>query len=241
MYTFTSKVRYSEIDESGTLSVTALIKYLQDCSTFHSQTLGLGPAHADATGLAWLISAWEIEISALPHFDDEIRVSTWATEFKGLRAHRNFTVRSADDSETYVRANSEWFMFDAASGRPIRSPKTESEPYLIDARNDAPLDMPPLQRIIRYEGEGVAAAPVTVTGAYLDTNHHVNNANYVSMALGVLPEDIATSVRFLDVRYHRAATLGDVIYPHVHTIDDGSVVTLDDDASKPYALVRVRV
>ena len=77
MYSFTSRVRYSEIDESGALSITSLIDYLQDCSTFHSDSLGLGLDHSAETGYAWLLSAWEIEIRALPHFGDEIRVGTW--------------------------------------------------------------------------------------------------------------------------------------------------------------------
>ena len=147
MYSFTSRVRYSEIDESGALSITSLIDYLQDCSTFHSDSLGLGLDHSAETGYAWLLSAWEIEIRALPHFGDEIRVGTWATDFKGLRAGRNFTICAADDevgANPLVRADSSWFMFDANAGRPIRAPKEEVEPYLEDCRNDTPLDMPPV-------------------------------------------------------------------------------------------------
>ena len=38
----TSRVRYSEIDESGALSPLSLINYLQDCSTFHAEDVGAG-------------------------------------------------------------------------------------------------------------------------------------------------------------------------------------------------------
>lgn len=34
MYAFDSRVRYSECDETGTLSIVSMIDYLQDCSTF---------------------------------------------------------------------------------------------------------------------------------------------------------------------------------------------------------------
>ena len=126
MYSFTSRVRYSEIDETGKLSIPSLVNYLQDCTTFGSEELGLGPAHTAETGLAWLLSAWKIDIAELPSFGDEIRVSTWATGFKGLRASRNFTVcRTSDDAAAHplVRADSSWFMFDASKGRPIRIPE----------------------------------------------------------------------------------------------------------------------
>ena len=37
MYEFNSRVRYSEIDHHGTLTLPALINYFQDCSTFQSE------------------------------------------------------------------------------------------------------------------------------------------------------------------------------------------------------------
>ena len=36
MYEFDSRVRYSEVDHHGTMTVPALINYFQDCSTFQS-------------------------------------------------------------------------------------------------------------------------------------------------------------------------------------------------------------
>ena len=42
MYTFDSRIRYSETDETGALSLLGVINYLQDCSTFQSEDIGLG-------------------------------------------------------------------------------------------------------------------------------------------------------------------------------------------------------
>lgn len=42
MYEFDSRVRYSEVDHHGTMTVPALINYFQDCSTFQSEQLGYG-------------------------------------------------------------------------------------------------------------------------------------------------------------------------------------------------------
>ena len=42
MYEFDSRVRYSEVDHHGTMTVPALINYFQDCSTFQSEDLGIG-------------------------------------------------------------------------------------------------------------------------------------------------------------------------------------------------------
>ena len=42
MYTFDSRVRYSETDPDGFLKIESLLDYLQDCSTFQSEDLGIG-------------------------------------------------------------------------------------------------------------------------------------------------------------------------------------------------------
>ena len=42
MYTFESRIRYSETDSDGKLAMASLINYFQDCSTFQSEDLGLG-------------------------------------------------------------------------------------------------------------------------------------------------------------------------------------------------------
>lgn len=242
MYSFTSHVRYSEIDENWKLTIPALIDYLQDCSTFQSDLLGMGPEHIASTKLAWMLNAWKIEIRELPRFNDEIVVSTWATGFKGLRASRNFTVRRAGDATDagpIVRADSSWFMFDSNKGRPVRTPENESAPYLADAEKDAPLDMPAIPHVVRIEDEGEPLVPVQVTAAHLDTNHHVNNAQYVAIALGALGERMPAAPLTLDVHYSQAAKLGDVIYPHLHEQHGALTVTLDNADGKHYAIVSV--
>ena len=42
IYTFDSRVRYSEVDHQGTLTLPAMMNYLQDCSTFQSEDIGVG-------------------------------------------------------------------------------------------------------------------------------------------------------------------------------------------------------
>ena len=55
MYTFDSRIRYSEIDADGKLSMAALINYFQDCSTFQSEELGVGIEYLAKRHLAWVL------------------------------------------------------------------------------------------------------------------------------------------------------------------------------------------
>ena len=74
MFSFESTVRFSECDETSTLAIVPLINYLQDCSAFHTESLGVGIAFQRERGFAWAITAWRIEISALLRLCDRIRI-----------------------------------------------------------------------------------------------------------------------------------------------------------------------
>ena len=41
-YTFSGKVRFSEINHTKKITLPSIINYFQDCSTFQSEILGLG-------------------------------------------------------------------------------------------------------------------------------------------------------------------------------------------------------
>ncbi|WP_077598058.1 acyl-[acyl-carrier-protein] thioesterase [Olsenella urininfantis] len=236
MYSFDSRVRYSECDESGELSIHGLVNYLQDCSTFHSESLGVGLYHMASEHYAWLISTWEIEIARLPRFGEKIRISTWCHEMRGAQAHRCFTIED-DEGRSCVRADSHWFAYDTQLSRPIRIPAGQ-EGYLT---GEGRLDLPPLQRKIAVEGAFVAIPEVTVTRQLLDTNRHVNNARYIQLALDAL-EAAGTrlSPRRICVQYKTMALLGERIAPRVHNGQDSWTVDLTRTGTdESFAVVRL--
>ncbi len=96
MYSFDSRVRYSEIDHHGTLTLPGLINYFQDCSTFQSEDIGLGLEVLKARKKAWILSYWQVVIERFPAMGEQITVGTFASGFKGLYGDRNFVMDDAD-------------------------------------------------------------------------------------------------------------------------------------------------
>ena len=66
--------------------------------------------------------------------------------------------------------------------------------------------------------------PIRVLRADIDYNKHVNNANYVRMAMELLPEGFM--VHGLRVEYRVAAKLGDVLIPTIYEIEGGYIISL---------------
>ncbi len=80
------------------------------------------------------------------------------------------------------------------------------------------------RRIILPKENGVKLDPIKVLRADIDYNKHVNNANYVRMAMELLPDDF--KVRGLRVEYRVAAKLSDELIPTIYKIEDGVIISL---------------
>lgn len=236
-FAFEGRVRYSECDEAGRLSLFSLTNYLQDCSSFQSVEIGSGIDGLEGRGLAWVLANWRIEVDRIPAFGEGVRVSTWCYEMTRAHARRNFTIEAGGSA--VVRADSQWFVYDAARGRATRVPEDQLA-YLAER---PPLAMGPLGRRIVPEGPGEARPPIVVERRDIDTNHHVNNARYVAFALEALDGlGIATPEPplALQVQYRTMAFLGDRIVPVAHECAGGWDVDLTDGAGRTYALVRIQ-
>ena len=92
MYTFDSRVRYSETDENGNLSLESLIDYMQDCTNFQSEDLGVGLEYHRQKNIMWVLNFWQIVIDEYPAMGENITVGTQAFGFEKMFGHRNFLV-----------------------------------------------------------------------------------------------------------------------------------------------------
>lgn len=117
MYTFDSRIRYSETDETGALSLLGVINYMQDCSTFQSEDIGLGVEYLEKKKRAWLLSSWRIVIDRYPVLGERIKIGTWATSSKGIYGYRDFVLMD-QEGNYLVKAESVWFFCDTEKNDP---------------------------------------------------------------------------------------------------------------------------
>lgn len=230
MYQLNTKVRYSESNSKGRLTYHALLNYLQDASTLHSEELGESGADLREQNMAWILSFWQICIDELPKLSQNVVVSTWPYSTKGPFGLRNFCVD--DEAGMHmIRANSIWVLVNAESGRPIRITDEVSSHYPDEPK----LDMDYCDRKIAVPETYEEKEPVKVPKFFIDTNNHMNNAKYVMVAEEYLPEmfDVAE----IRVEYKKAAVLGDVMIPRVTLTDADMTVVLADEAGNAYATV----
>lgn len=233
MYSFQSRVRYSEVGYDKKLELSSIVDYFQDCSTFQSEDLGVGLDYFEGSNRAWLLSSWQIVINDYPSFADEITTSTWPYDFKGIYGYRNFIIQGKQ-RETLAYANSIWVYIDTNTGRPVRISPNLVSAYKLKER----LDMDYAPRKIAIPKDLEALTPFPVVRANIDTNKHVNNGQYIKMGEEFLPADF--KIRQMRADYRQAAKLGDIITPRVIQTDDSYLVVLSDSEGKPYTTLEFK-
>ena len=232
-YYFDSRIRYSELDENLCLPLHGLINYFQDCSTFQSEELGIGVQYLKEKRRLWVLTSWQIEILRYPPLGERIRTGTWACGFHGFIGERNF-VMETEEGEMLACAYSEWAYMDLDAGRPVRADAGEMERYGMEE----PLPMEYAGRKIVVPKEQKFLEPVTVHTHHLDSNHHVNNGQYIHMAQDYLPEGF--EIGQMRAEYKKSALLNDVLVPEAFAEEDRVGVSLCSETGEPYAIVEFR-
>ena len=231
MYTFDSRIRYSEVSSDSKLTLLSLLNYFQDCSTFHSEDIGVGLTYLKKRHMAWVLNFWQIDIERYADLCEHVTIETHPYDFKACLGFRNFSMTGQDGSRIAV-ANSLWTLLDLDTMGPARPPEDMISAY----QKEPKADMEYLPRKLKFTGEGTSEEPILVREHHLDTNNHVNNGQYVMMAYDFLEE--GSVVKRLRVTYQKSAVLQDLIYPVVYRQQDGSIgVSLNTEEGTPYSQV----
>lgn len=232
MYTFQSRIRYSEVGPDGKLTLESLLDYFQDASTFHSEDLGLGVGYLKEKNMVWVLSSWQIVVERYPQLCEHVIIGTAPYDFKGFIGYRNFWMET-EAGERLAYANSVWSLMDTVKMTPARPPVEMLEGYRLSEK--LPMEYAP--RKIPMPAEGKQEEELQVRTHHLDTNGHVNNGQYVRMAMDYIPA--VFRIRQMRAEYKKQAVLHDRIMPATAVNAEKTLytVSLNAEDGKPYSVV----
>ena len=231
-YRFHSRIRYSEVDSKGFLTLQSLLDYFQDSSIFHSEDRGLSVSYLNQQHVCWVLSSWQIIVDRYPKLGENITIETTPYDMKGFLGFRNFVLFD-EQGQRIACANSIWSLLDTDAQKPCAVPSYMVERYGIGSK----LDMPYAPRKIQMPKELIEKESIQIKEWHLDTNHHVNNGQFVRMGLDLLPEN--TCIKQLRAEYKKQALLSDIVIPYIgtNTPDDSTqcyCVSLQDSQHDVY-------
>ncbi len=234
MYTYDTRVGFSQVDTDRVMKIEALTALFQDVTCFQGEELGVGFDYLEPKKMAWLLTSWQIDIKRLPKFNEKITAGTFPTSFKSFIGNRNFFVKD-ECGEMIVKANSVWTFMDMEKLRPAKIDEKFHEVYPTE--EVLPMEYLPRKIDIPATEEWTITQKqeVEIREYHLDSNNHVNNGQYVQMAMVFLPKDKEYN-RFR-VEYRKQAVLGDKVIPLVYEKDGCFIVALCDEEKSPYAIL----
>ena len=220
MYSLKYKVTTSTCDSEGRLKLYSALQMMQDCSEMWIDSEpGVKQYFADQN-MAQLLATRQVEIIRVPEYKEELTVTSTVYDMKPMFGFRNTFIYDAQGNPCYKTWSMGAFV-DKLAGKLKRVDQATIDSMNLEPQKEMNYRD---RRIILPKQGGDMLEPVKVLRADIDYNKHMNNANYVRMAMELLPESMV--VRGMRVEYRVAAKLGDILTPTMYQIDDGFIVSL---------------
>ncbi len=245
MYEYDVRIGFSQCDVDATLTITGLIDLLQDCSTFQSEDLGVGFEYLRKDNLVWVINCWDLQINRLPKLCETVTIGTAPYEFKGFLGYRNFWVKDKEGNYL-VKANSVWSLINSIQATPVRASDEIKNTYVLSEKLDMEYHSRKVNVPTDESVDATSCEPINIQVHHLDSNHHVNNGQYVKLAMSAIDgcetdKSDNKRVKTLRIDYRKQAMLGDVIYPVVYQMGNTRVAALNDQDGKPYSVLETEI
>lgn len=186
MYSLNYKVTTSTCDSEGRLKLYSALQMMQDCSEMWIDSEPGVKQFFSNQNMAQLLASRQVEVVRVPQYKEELTVTSSVYGMKPMFGFRNTFIYDAAGLPCY-RTWSMGAFVDKANGRLKRvDDATISSMYL---EPQLPMDYRDRRIILPKNGAAMKLEPVKVLRADIDYNRHMNNANYVRMAMEFLPQD----------------------------------------------------
>ncbi len=176
------RVNSHDCDERGRVRPSAVLRYMQETANLQLHTLGPTEAELIASDRAFILSRLNMSLYATLHAYEEICVSSWACESRGVTFNRCYEIRR--DGELVAEAATVWGLI-GISERKIY--KVEDIELPFDTDDPLELDFPKRVRTPRELNMALVGEWTVVYGD-IDKNRHMNNTNYPDMLCEFIPE-----------------------------------------------------
>lgn len=199
------KVNAHDTDMNGVVSLTGILRYMQDSANCQMEDDGLSYDSLFSRGLAFVLSRLKLSVYHPIYSHDEIEVETWACESQGVSFNRCYAIKK--NGEIMAEAYSVWALLDTKAHRLVRVSDFEG-----CYGEDSPVELDMAKRFRLPSDINLAlVGERTVEYQDVDMNRHMNNTRYGDILCGYLPRIEGHRVIQLEINYVSEAPLGETV------------------------------
>lgn len=168
-----------DVDEFGTLKLSALFKYIQLVAGDAIESAGIGQNTLMREGLLWVLTRIQIKVKKWPKWQDKITIKTYPNDNIKFIYPRHFIIYN--NNEEIIRIVSTWSLINKKD-RKIAIYDLHSFKDFIIEKHDDEMALP-TKLILKNEPSYCYSNTVRYTDC--DINKHLNNTRYIDFILNV--------------------------------------------------------
>jgi acyl-CoA thioester hydrolase len=122
IFTRTFRVRWGELDASGTVSPTNYLRYLMETAWDWGDAVGLGVNDSQTLDIFWVIRETGIRFLRPLHHHDIFDFTIWLVNWQRVRGTRCFELTRKDNGDVIAQGTQQVVCMDSKTGRPVSLP-----------------------------------------------------------------------------------------------------------------------
>lgn len=222
MYSMNCRIRYSETDSDGKLSMNGLLRLFQDVGYNHAIDRNLGQEYTKRTRCTWYLLSWQICGINMPKAGEQVTVSTYIYDYQASLAYKSIELRDCDGKLLAV-GDTRWVYMDIDKQEPAIAPDGQ----WLETDFGAKAEMPPMSRRIQVPNDMKIAEKEYVKPYLIDTNGHANNVRLTELAMSICGADSGCSM--LRAEFKKQVKKDIFIYPYTAEKENGIVTVFKDE------------
>lgn len=231
MYELHTELTTSGAGPDGLQSLTSVITMMQDCSLQWLESEPVMTAYLERERIAMLLASRQMEVCRRARLGERLTVATSIFAFNKLMGHRNTCIYDAEGGMV-AKSRCVGVFVSRDSGKTMRLPQEVVDSLTYDP--EVPVELSS-KKIRVPDSAPDRLERMRARFSDIDFNGHVNNAQYVRMAVDADPT--LAAVRRMGVEYRAAAHEGDEIAVQQWDVDGATIVRLADTEGKPYVVM----
>lgn len=232
------KMGLKDIDKNNLLKNRAILEYLENIGSYHSDVAGYGAEYTRKTGIAWVLLGWKLKVLKRPQYGQELEIHTWAKLGSKVATFRDFEIYDNNQNLCAI-ATSKWTMVDIRKGKITKIDDEVINAYKVESKNvfqKLELEKLKIPSNFDYKTE------YTVKRKDIDINGHMHNLYYLDLAYEALPEEIYEKRPFdnVNIQYKKEIKLGEkVICKYAKVENKYNVTIFSEDEKNVHAIVEL--
>jgi len=175
-------VTFNDIDATGNIKLSSVLKYMAEASWENAENLGSGFDFVLKHGLTFIIQRIGIRIFKTPKLGDELTIRTWPAQMTRSAFKRNGDITDAGGNKL-IEWESLWVLIDINERR-IKRPS--ALPFEFPTYGQQGVEIEANKIILPAKITQIGEFSHTVKFSELDMNAHMNNTIYGDLIMNIL-------------------------------------------------------